>query len=476
MRVAEKTGGAGGKRLALAASCAGIFLAVLRSTSANTALPEIRADLGGAVAGLQWVAGSYTLVLASLLLSVGALTDRFGARRLFLVGLGFFALFSALSAAAPTLEILIAFQAPLGVAGVLLGPPSLAIIGRLFAEPSERARAIGLWAASTGIAVAAGPVLGRVLTGALGWRGLFLVNVPLALLVTAVAACFVPETARASERGLDPVGQATGVLALFALTFAFIEGERQGFSAVVVAALATAIVVGIAFLIVERRLERRGAHTMLPLGLFRDPRFSVGTVVGVVLTFCVFGQIFLLSLFFGSVLGYPALLTGLAFLPLAVVTFGASILAGGLTSKVGPGWPMAVGSAMASLGSLVLLLVGEETSYPLILANLLIVGLGGGLVQPSSAAAVLSSAPTGKTGVASAMVNASRQLGGVLGVALLGSLVAGGAFVSGLHLAGCVCAGAFLLGAVLSLSYLSTSGKGSSEQEEGGGGTNGNLE
>jgi DHA2 family methylenomycin A resistance protein-like MFS transporter len=463
--VAEKTGDTDGKRLALAASCAGIFLAVLRSTSANTALPEIRADLGGAVAGLQWVAGSYTLVLASLLLSVGALTDRLGAKRLFLAGLGFFALFSALSAAAPSLETLIAFQVPLGVAGALLGPPSLAIIGRLFAEPSERARAIGLWAASTGLAVAAGPVLGGVLTGALGWRGLFLVNVPLALLVAAVVARFVPETARASERGLDPVGQAAGVLALFALTFGLIEGGRQGFSVVVVAALAIAIVCALALLIVEWRLERRGAHTMLPLGLFCDSRFSVGTAVGVVLTFCVFGQIFLLSLFFGSVLGYPALLMGLAFLPLAVVTFGASILAGVLTSKVGPRWPTVVGCALASLGSLVLLLVGEETSYLLILANLLIVGIGGGLVQPSSVAAVLSSAPTERTGVASAVVNASRQVGGVLGIALLGSLVAGEAFVSGLHLAGYICAGAFLVGAALSFSYLNTPGKGSTEQE-----------
>src|SRR5215203_5721323 len=141
--VAEKTGGTDGKRLALAASCAGIFLAVLRATSVNTALPEIRADLGGAVAGLQWVAGGYTLMLASLLLSVGALTDRLGARRLFLAGLGFFALFSGLSAA-PRLGVLIAFRVPLGVAGAFLGPPSLALIGRLFTEPSERARAIGL--------------------------------------------------------------------------------------------------------------------------------------------------------------------------------------------------------------------------------------------------------------------------------------------------------------------------------------------
>jgi DHA2 family methylenomycin A resistance protein-like MFS transporter len=302
------------------------------------------------------------------------------------------------------------------------------------------------------LAVAVGPVLGGVLTSALGWRGLFLVNVPLALLVAVVTARFVPETARASERGLDPMGQATGVLALFALTFGLIEGGRQGFSAIVVAALTTALVGAITFLIVERRLESRGAHAMLPLGLFRDPRFSVGTVVGVVLTFCVFGQVFLLSLFFGSVLGYPALLMGLAFLPLAVVTFGASILAGGLTSKFGTRWLMVVGSATASLGSLVLLLVGEETSYLLILVNLLIVGIGGGLVQPSSVAAVLSSAPAERTGVASAVVNASRQVGGVLGVALLGSLVAGETFVSGLHLAGYICTGTFLVGAVLSFS------------------------
>ncbi len=452
------------KRLALAASCTGIFLAVLRSTSANTALPEIQADLGGAVSGLQWVAGGYTLVLASLLLSVGALTDRLGARRLFLTGLGLFALFSALSAAAPSLGILIAFQAPLGAAGALLGPPSLAIIARVFAEPSERARAIGLWAASTGLAVAAGPVLGGVLAGTLGWRGLFLVNVPLTLLVAAVAARSVPETKRAQGRGLDLAGQATGILALFALTFALIEGGRQGFSVVVVAALITAVLSALAFLSVERRLECRGAHAMLPLGLFRDPRFSVGTIAGVVLTFCVFGQIFLLSLFLGNLLDYSALKTGLAFLPLAVVTFGASIFSGRLTARLGPRWPMVAGSGLASLGSLVLLLIGEDPAYPLILANLLLVGFGGGLVQPSSAAVVLSSAPGERTGVASAVVNASRQVGGVLGVALLGSLVAGGSFISGLHLAGYICAGTFLVGAVLSFSYLNASGKASSEQ------------
>jgi DHA2 family methylenomycin A resistance protein-like MFS transporter len=203
---------------------------------------------------------------------------------------------------------------------------------------------------------------------------------------------------------------------------------------------------------------------MLPLGLFRDLRFSVGTIAGVVLTFCVFGQIFLLSLFLGSLLDYSALKTGLAFLPLAVVTFGASILAGRLTARLGPRWPMVAGSGLASLGSLVLLLIGEDSAYPLILANLLLVGFGGGLVQPSSAAVVLSSAPGERTGVASAVVNASRQVGGVLGVALLGSLVAGESFISGLHLAGYICAGAFLVGAVLSFSYLNASGKASSEQ------------
>ena len=330
------------------------------------------------------------------------------------------------------------------------------IISRVFTKPSEKARAIGIWAASNGLAAVAGPALGGVLAGTLGWRGLFLVNVPLALLVAAVAVRFVPDTVRASHRGLDPVGQVTGVLSLFTVTFALIEGGRQGFSVIVVAALLTAALGALAFLTVERWLEHRGGHAMLPLGLFRDQRCSVGTVVGVVLTFCVFGQLFLLSLFFGSLLNYPALQTGLAFLPVGVVAFGTSILAGELTAKVGPRWPMVVGSAMASLGSFVLLLVGEETSYPLILVNLVIVGFGGGLIQPSSTAAVLSSAPTESTGIASAMLNASRQVGGLLGVALLGSLVARGSFVSGLHLAGFIFGGALLVGAVLSFSYLRT--------------------
>lgn len=450
--------GGGGKRLVLAASCLGLFTAILRATSVNTALPTIRGDLGGEVAGLQWVLNGYTLVFAGLLLTAGALSDRFGARRVFLAGLVVFAGASALSAAAPTLFALISFQALLGVGGALVAPATLAIIADTFPEPAERARAVGLWSATAGLGVVMGPLLGGLLAGALGWRSVFLFNVLLAVIVAALVVRFVRETPRALGRRLDLAGQATGVLALGSLTYALISGGSGGWGdAPVLAGFAVSGASALAFVLVERRAEGRGGSPMLPLELFGNPTFSAGTLAGMALTFCVYGQLFLLSLFFGDVLGYSAVTTGLAFLPLAFVTFGASVLSGRLTARVGLRGPLVAGLVLAGLGSFLLVVVGEGSSYALVLPNLLLVGFGGGLILPPATAAVVSSAPAERAGIASAVVNASRQASGVLGVALLGALVAGGfdgEFVAGLRLAGIVCAGVFLAGTILSLVYV----------------------
>lgn len=443
----------GDRRLVLAASCLGFFVAILRATSVNTALPAIREDLGGGVAGLQWVLNGYTLVFAGLLLTSGALSDRLGARRVFLAGLAVFAGASALSAAAPSLLALISFQALLGVGGALIVPATLAIIVGTFTDPAQRARAVGLWSATAGLGVVTGPLLGGLLAGTLGWRSVFLLNVALVALVVALARS-VRETPRITGRGLDLAGQATGILALGSLTYALIEGGGSGWgSAPVIAAFAVSAVGAAAFVAVERRAE----HPMLPLGLFENPTFSAGTLAGMALTFGVYGQLFLLSLYFGDVLGYPASATGLAFLPLAFVTFGASVLSGRLVARVGLRVPLVAGLLIAGLGSSLLVLAGEGTPYALVLPNLLLVGFGGGLILPPATAAVVSSAPAERAGIASAVVNSSRQASGVLGVALLGALVAGGSntsFVAGLHLAGFVCAAVFLAGAVLSLAYV----------------------
>lgn len=470
MSAKERGGGASdpgvkAKRLILAASCLGISLSILRSTSINTALPAVRADLGGSVTGLQWVVGGYTLVLGSLLLSAGALSDRFGARRAFLIGLVAFAFFAALSALAPSLPYLIALQVPLGVGAALMGPPSLALINEAFAEPSERARAVGVWAATLDLAVPAGPVLGGLGVGAVGWRGLFLLAAPTALAVAVVIYRYVSEAAPQGQRGLDPVGQVTGILALLALTAALIEAGQLGWSSsFVLGSLAVFALCAAAFVVVERREERRGGSPMVHPSLFGSPVLSAGTFAGLLVTFCTFGQVFVLTLYFGDSLGYSIAFTGLAFLPLAALTFAASLVSGRLTERIGLRAPLVSGLALAGLGSLLLLAVGEHSSYTLFLAELSLVGIGGGFAIPPATEAVVSSAPDEKAGIASAVVNASRQTGGVLGVALLGSL-SGNEIVAGPHTAGFVCAGSFLVGAALSLAYVRRAGESPPEEE-----------
>ena len=457
------------KKLVLAACCFGFFLAILRATSVNTALPAMRADLGGELSGLQWVLNGYTLVFASLLLTAGALSDRLGARRVFLWGLGLFAVGSGLSAAAPTLAALISFQVLLGVGGALVVPATLACIAAAFREPTARSRAVGIWSATAGLGVAMGPLLGGLLAGSLGWRSLFLLNVVLAVAIGVLTVRFVPETARMPGRGLDLAGQALGILALGSLTYALIGAGGQGWGAPgVLAAFAVFAVCAPAFALVEGRLERRGGSPMLPLGLFRNPTFSAGTLAGAALTFCVYGQLFLLSLFFGELLGYSAPATGLAFLPLAFVTFGASVISGKSMARFGLRAPLVSGLVLAGTGSLLLVLAGDGAPYAALLPNLLLVGAGGGLILPPATAAVISSAPAERAGVASAVVNASRQASGVLGVALLGSLVAGdgGAdFVEGLKLAGVVCAAVLAAGAAVSLLYVRSPVRGTAPGE-----------
>lgn len=422
-----KGAGGGKKDLVLVASCSGIFLTIMRTAGLNPALPQIRRDFGAGVAGLQWVVNGYTLVVACLLLSASALADRVGARRTFMAGLGLFAGASALSAAAPTLVALVASQALIGVGAALLAPASLALIAHAFVEPARRARAVVLWSALAGLGAVAGPILGGILTGALGWRGIFLFDVPVAMVVLVVVARFVPETTRAGARGLDLAGQITGVIALGSLSLGLIEGGRQGWgSPVVLSALAVSVLGTLAFVAAELRVQRRGESPMLPLGFFADPSFSAGTAAGVALNFCNYGQLFLLSLFFADVRGYPPLVVGFAFLPLAFISFFGSVLAGRLTARFGARPPMVVGFALSAVGASSLLVLGEGSPYALVLPNLLLVGFGSGLVLPPATAAVVSSAPTGRAGVASAVINASRQASGVLGVALLGALAAGG--------------------------------------------------
>jgi len=436
--------------VALTASSLAFALVLLDTTVVNVALPAIRDDLGASVSQLQWVVNGYTLVLAALLLSAGALADRLGARRVMRAGVALFALASAAAALAPSTTALVAAQVILGVGAAALVPASLTLLTHAYPDPVRRAKAVGIWAAISASAFAAGPVLGGLLIDAVGWRLVFAINLPFAAAIGALLWRGVAETPRTPARGLDLAGQATAIIALAALTFALIESRSLGWGSPLVAGgLLVAVVAGVAFIAVERR----GRAPMLPLELFSSRAFSASTAAGALVSFAVYGQLFLLSLYFQDVRGLTALQTGLAFLPQPVVFALAGIPSGRLVARIGPRWPLAIGGAMAAAGAVLLLGTTAGTPYWHLLVGLVLFGGGAGAAIPALTAAVVSAAPPAQVGVAAAALNASRQTGGVLGVAVLGGMAhAGPQFVSGLHAGLAIGAGALAATAVLGLS------------------------
>lgn len=432
-------------RTALLASTTAFSLALLGTTVVNVALPAIRRDLGGGIADLQWVANGYSLMLASVLLSMGALCDQRGARRVMLGGLALFAGGATLGALAPSLETLVAAQLILGSGAAALIPASLTLIRHAYADPRARAHAIGVYSAASAAAVAAGPVVGGVLIDALGWRGIFAVDVPVALVLAGLVWLRVGETPHARSRHLDLAGQALAIIALAALTFGFIESGAEGWTAPeTLVALAVAVVVGGAFLTVERR----GAEPMLALSLFRSPTFNAAAAAGLLFNFAVYGLLFVLSLYLQDVRNLSALQTGALLAALPITAGLASVAAGRITSRRGARLPGALGGALATVGAVVLLPLGEATPHALLVAGLIPLGAGGGLAIPALTAAVVTETAPRQMGIAAATFTASRQTGGMLGVAVLGATVSGASFVDGMRLSLAVCAVAFAVCAV----------------------------
>ena len=387
----------------------GYFLVMLDTTIVTVALPAIGDELGGGLSALQWVSNGYTLTFAALLLTAGAWSDAYGARRVFLVGLGSFAVLSGVSALAGSVGVLIALRALLGVSGALLVPTSLALIARAYPAPADRARAMGVWAALSGTGLVAGPVLGGVLTDAFGWRAIFLVNVPVAL-VSMVITRRASETPRGG-RGVDLVGQVAAVAALGGLTFGLIQSGPLGWgSPQVLVALAV-------FLAASVRASR-----MLPRELFRSRTFSWGLAAGAIVNFGLSGVLFVLSLYFQETRHYPPAVAGLAFLPLTIPTAFNPIFTGRLVARIGPRFPALAGFLMMAAGT------SAQLSPDLVvsLAGLLVLGFGVSFAIPSLLTAVVGSVPAELAGIGAGALNSARQTGAVLGVAVLGTLAASG--------------------------------------------------
>ncbi|MFF9261249.1 MFS transporter [Streptomyces longwoodensis] len=409
--------------LALTAGLLGFTLVCLDASVVNVALPAIGSSLGGGMSGLQWVVDAYTLAFAALMLSTGAFSDRAGASRAYALGTAVFTLASAACGLAPGLPSLIGARVVQGVAAAVVLPASLALVRQAYPDPARRARAVAAWAAGGSAAVALGPVAGGVLTSAWDWRAVFFVNLPVgaAVLLLLLRA---PRSAR-RPAPLDLPGQVTAVVALTALTFAVIERGATG-----AVALAVAVVAGVVFF----RVEARGPHPVVPLGLFRDRTVAVSVATGAAVSVAFYSVVFVFSLYFQQVRGLGPLAAGLAFLPMTGLIAVTNVVAGKLAGRFGPRLPMVVGQWVAVAGLLLLLLsVGADTPAPLVAVLLVPLALGCALTVPPLTAAMMDAVPAERAGLAAGVLNAARQVAGGLGIAVFGTLVADG-FATGMRL------------------------------------------
>jgi DHA2 family methylenomycin A resistance protein-like MFS transporter len=428
----------------------GYFMVLLDTTIVTVALPAIGRSLSGGLNWLQWISNGYTLTFAALLLTAGTLSDRLGGRRMFLIGVTTFGVISAVSAAANSMELLVVLRALLGVAGALLLPSSLAVIAHTFTDPGARAKALGSWAALTGVALAAGPMVGGVLTDTLGWRAIFLVNLPIAVASVLITRKAAVETPRKVSVGLDIPGQMSAIVALVAVTYGLIQAGATGWTAPeVLSAFGVFVVAGVVFLLAERRPETDSHAPMLPLRLFGSRTFSAALFGGLLINFALSGVLFVLSLFFQEGRGYSALVAGLAFLPLTLPTAFNPIFTGRLVAKIGPRKPATAGFLLMAVGTLIQALTTSTSTTATVFSavGLLILGFGISFAMPSLMVAVMGSVPRDLVGIGSGALNSARQTGAILGVAVLGVMLsgAGGASIAAGTRMAVIVAGCLLL-------------------------------
>jgi EmrB/QacA subfamily drug resistance transporter len=402
-------------RWVLAVAVLGEAMTLLEATVVNVALPSIGRDLGAGTAGLQWTLNAYVLTLAALVLTAGSLSDIYGRRRVFILGVVVFVAASALCAAAPTIGLLVAARFAQGIGGALLTPGSLAIIEAVF-HPDDRTRAIGIWAGLGAVSGAVGPLVGGYLTDAVSWRAIFLINLPLGAFVVAAAVLRVPETRDPTRAGgLDLRGAALAMLAIAGVCFALIQASG-GFTPAVIAALAIGLAAAGSFAAVERR----GAHPMLPLEMFRSRQFASATVLALVTYAALGGVIFLFVAFLQVTLGYSPLQAGAATLPITIMLLILSGPSGTIAGRIGPRIPLTAGAVLTGAGLLLMARIHPRDSYlTAVLPALVVFGAGlAALITPITAT-VLASVDARHSGIASAVNNAVSRLGQLIAVAVL---------------------------------------------------------
>jgi EmrB/QacA subfamily drug resistance transporter len=405
----------------LGAVAVGLFMIMLDNTVVNVAVPSIQRELGVGLSELQWIVTGYALSFAALMLTGGKLADMLGRRRIFVIGIVIFTIASLFCGLAESGGSLIAWRIVQGVGAALMNPATLAIISATF-PPRQRGMAIGIWAGVSALALAIGPLVGGLLTEHLSWSWVFFVNVPVGVFGVAASYLLIDESRDMSEeQRLDPAGLLTSGLGLFALTYGLIEANTYGWSSArIVGAFVAAAVLLASFVV----LELRQRVPMLDLTLFRNGTFAGANVVILMVGLAMFGVFFFVSLYMQNILGFSAVQAGAAFLPMTVLIILVAPIAGKLSDRIGSRWLMTGGMTLLGIQLLYYSTLGTTATFWDLLPALLIGGVGMALTMTPSAAAIIGSVPTDKAGVGSAVMNSMRQVGGSIGVALIGAIIA----------------------------------------------------
>jgi EmrB/QacA subfamily drug resistance transporter len=405
----------------LAAVAVGLFMIMLDNTVVNVALPSIQQDLKISTSELEWVFNAYALTFGVLLLTGGKLADLIGRRAIFIIGLVIFTAASLWCGLSGSAESLIAARTLQGVGAALMNPATLSIITATF-PPRQRGMAIGIWAGVSALALAIGPLVGGLLTEKIDWSWIFFINIPVGIAGVLAARIFIDETKDTSrEQRLDLPGLLTSGIGLFALTYGLIETNDHAWGSTRVMTLFVIAAVSLAAFIL---LELRQRLPMLDLSLFRDPTFSGANTVMFLVGLAMFGIFFFNSLFLQRVLGYGAIKTGATFLPMTILIILIAPAAGKLSDRIGPRWLMAGGMMLLAVSLTLFATLDASSSWWDVVPGLIVGGVGMATVMAPTTAAAMGSVPIDKAGVGSAVINSMRQVGGSLGIAIMGALVA----------------------------------------------------
>jgi len=407
--------------VALAALCTLLFLTFLDNTVVSVALGSLQTSLHASVAELQWVIGAYALTFASIMLACGMIGDELGRKKVMLSGAGVFCAGSVLCALAPNAQVLIAGRAIMGLGAAASEPGTLSVLRQMYTDERARARAIGVWAAVSGLALALGPVIGGAIVGAWNWRGIFWFNLAFGLAALIIAAILVPESADPTAARVDIAGTVLGAGALATFVFGIIDAETSSFGATVpVTLFCVAVVLAAAFV----WWEHRASNPLINPRLFRLPRFAVPNVVAFCTYFATFAIFFFTALYLVEVIGDSGFKIALIFAPMTVLMIVSSVFAGYWTGRAGPRWPITIGAALFGAGLLLAdPLIVSHPNYLLLGLCLALAGIGIGVTVVPVTSAVLNAVPPDRSGMAASAANTSREVGAVTGVAVLGALV-----------------------------------------------------